>query len=296
MDSQQKEKPVVISADTSTKGGVFKFSYVNPKILGLLTVLLLMIGGVGTGVYLTQTPQKTTTQASLDKVDLSLQPAKSEISGGGGFTVDIFANANNNKITSATLSITYDPKVLDLKSITPRQFLPKVLLEPKISTGSAVVSLGTDGNSGISGSGILAVLTFQPKPGQSATTKIEFNQAATQINTLGNTTTGTELNSAEVKINTIGVSAPQTVTASGLTTTNESTLSGKTEVSREETVEIKETEFDFNDDGQVNSVDLSLVYSAWGEPETDTQKKADINGDGVVNGLDYSKFLPYLKR
>lgn len=294
MDSQQKDKPVVISVENYNKGGIFKFSYVNPKILGLLTVLLLLIGGVGTGVYLTQTPKQGTTQASLETVNLSLQPAKSEVTGSGGFTVDVFTNANNNKITSVNLSINFDPEILELKSITPRQFLPKVLIEPEISTGSAVFSLGTDGNAGISGSGILAVLTFQPKPGISTSTKISFNEESTKINILGNPGSAVELNPAEVQINTPAGEDEQASSESAGLQPRETSSSANTASTQNSGT--GQAEFDFNSDGQVNSVDLSLVYSAWGEPETDTQKKADINGDGVVNGLDYSKFLPYLKR
>lgn len=294
MDSQQKDKPVVISVENYNKGGIFKFSYVNPKILGLLTVLLLLIGGVGTGVYLTQTPKQTTTQASLETINLSLQPAKSEVTGSGDFTVDVFTNANNNKITSVNLSINFDPEVLELKSITPRQFLPKVLIEPKISTGSAIFSLGTDGNSGISGSGILAVLTFQPKPGISTSTKIGFNETSTKVNILGNPGIAIELSPAEVRINIPGSENQQIASESASLQPQEASSPANT--GNTQSAGNDQAEFDFNSDGQINSVDLSLVYSAWGQPETDTQKKADINGDGVVNGLDYSKFLPYLKR
>jgi hypothetical protein len=103
-----------------------------------------------------------------------------------------------------------------------------------------------------------------------------------------------ELNSAEVQINTpAGEDEQASSESAGLQPQATSSSANTAEIQNTGT---GQTEFDFNSDGQVNSVDLSLVYSAWGKPETDTQKKADINGDGVVNGLDYSKFLPYLKR
>ena len=139
MDTQGKDKPVVISAENYSKKNIFKYSFLNPKILGLLTVLLLIVGGVGTGVYLTQTPNQKVTQATLATTDISFKPSQTQTEAGSNFNIDVFANANGNKITKVTLTIKYDPDVLDLKSILPRQFLPKVLIAPELASGSASV-------------------------------------------------------------------------------------------------------------------------------------------------------------
>jgi hypothetical protein len=50
--------------------------------------------------------------------------------------------------------------------------------------------------------------------------------------------------------------------------------------------------YDFNSDSVTNTIDLSVLYSAWGTPKNEAQKKADLNQDGVVNGIDYSMFVP----
>lgn len=264
-----KDKPVVISAESYAKKRIFKYSFVSPKILGILTVILLMVVGVGAGVYLTQTPRQTQTQATLQNSDISLKPSEIEVTGGSGFSIDVFGNANGNQITSAQLAIKYDPEFLELLSISPKQFLPKVLIAPNISSGSATVSLGPEGDSGISGSGILATLSFKAKKQPVPSTQISFEKDQTRINILGNSTSPlNELRSATIMINPASGSATP---ANGQT-------------------------FDFNSDAEISSTDLSILYSAWGNPQTDTQKKADLNGDGVVNGLDYAKFLPNLKR
>jgi hypothetical protein len=51
--------------------------------------------------------------------------------------------------------------------------------------------------------------------------------------------------------------------------------------------------YDFNGDNAANSLDLSIMYAGWGTPKNDQQRKADINKDGTVNGIDYSIFLPH---
>lgn len=277
-DLTPKEKPTVITS--SDKKNIFKFSFVNPKVLGAMTVLLLMIGGVGTGVYLIQKPQQTTSQASLSPVNLNLQPGEIKTESGADFTVDVFANASDNKITGADLDIKYNPAVLTLKSITPKDFLPKILVPPKIASGSASVSLGTDdGASGVSGNGVIASLLFTSNPATTAiSSEIAFNSSQTQVKIL-NQISGQS--NVVLGISKVSISPAK---AQAATTPSPSPIAQEA------------VGYDFNGDGQVNSIDLSLMYSAWGNPDGDTQKKADINGDGVVNGMDYSGLLPNFKQ
>jgi hypothetical protein len=54
--------------------------------------------------------------------------------------------------------------------------------------------------------------------------------------------------------------------------------------------------YDFNDDLAANSMDLSIMYAGWGQPKNDQQKKADLNKDGTINGIDYSIFLPFFNK
>ena len=291
MDTQGKDKPVVISAENYSKKNIFKYSFLNPKILGLLTVLLLIVGGVGTGVYLTQTPNQKVTQATLATTDISFKPSQTQTEAGSNFNIDVFANANGNKITKVTLTIKYDPDVLDLKSILPRQFLPKVLIAPELASGSASVSLGTDGNSGISGSGIIATLGFQSKEQASGETQISFDDSKTQINILGNpANSASNFESAKITIN------PKVAPALESTSSSQNPSGLPPADNQAGTSSAADSEaFDLNSDSQINSVDLSVLYGAWGTPTTEIQKKADLNGDGVVNGLDYAKLVPQLK-
>lgn len=49
--------------------------------------------------------------------------------------------------------------------------------------------------------------------------------------------------------------------------------------------------YDFNSDSKVNSLDLSFMYVNWGIPKPEVGSKADLNGDGTVNGVDYAMLL-----
>lgn len=288
-----KEKPVVITSEGNKKE-MFKFSFVNPKILGAMAVFVLLIGGVGTGVYLTQNRQQPTTQASLSQVDLKFQPDKIDVVSGQEFNVDVFAGANDNQINNVELSLKYDPAILTLKSITPGQFLPKILIPPKIASGSATISLGTDGNSGVSGNGVIAGLKFQANNSLSQSSgKITFDSLNTKISILNRSqeSINTNLGDVEVNIKTAGQADSQSAPAGALT----QSLSVAAKSPEASGAAKAADSSDFNDDGLTNSIDLSLMYSGWGNPETDTQKKADLNHDGVINGMDYSTLLPKFK-
>ena len=301
-DQTPKEKPVVITS-LSSKKPMFKFSLVNPKILGAMVVLVLLIGGIGTGVYLTQTPQQTTTQASLQAgVDLTFKPQGIETVAGNEFTVDIYADAHDNQITSTDLGITYDPEALTLKSITPGQFLPKILVPPDIKSGTAFISLGTDGNSGASGNGIIAGLVFEANlTASKSSSEITFDSEKTSINVLNRDAENAQDNfgNSQVNVNPAlptaenpAVIAPPTATSTAFT---EPEILDTPAASESATTTDAETS-DFNSDGLTNSLDLSLLYSGWGDPETDAQKRADLNNDGKINGLDYSQLLTDFNR
>lgn len=279
----QKEKPVVVTADYSRKS-FFKYSFVNPKFLGAMTVLLLMIGGVGTGVYLIQKPQQTISQASLSPVTVNFQPAEIEVEAGSEFNVDIFTLAGENKITGADLTIKFDPKVLTVKSIAPKDFLPDITIPPKIASGSASISLGTETSAGISGNGVVANVLFQVNDATAATsTTINFDSSSTQIKVLNRTSGGEADVFGTSKITIRQSTSPKVSDLPNPPVLDPNNSSPSAQIS------------DFNNDGLINSIDLSLMYSAWGEPDSDTQLKADLNGDGTINGMDYAQLLPKLK-
>lgn len=286
-----KEKPVVITSEGSKKN-MFKFSFVNPKILGAMTVLLLLIGGVGAGVYLTQVRQQATTQATLSGVDLTFKPAELQVAADSEFSVDIFISSKDSQITSTDLTVKYDPQLLTLSSVTPKQFLPKILIQPYIGAGSASVSLGTDGNSGVSGSGVIASLVFKVNSqNETSSGQISFDPVHTKINVLNRSDDANDsLGSAKITVGPAASPGADHSASSNPAPSENPSASPAQSPSNESSISP-----DFNGDGRTNSIDLSIMYSGWGSPKTDIQKKADLNNDGVVNGIDYAIFLPKFK-
>lgn len=289
-----KEKPVVITSEGG-KTPSFKFSFVNPKILAGMTVLLLMVTGIGAGVYLIQQPQQTVSQASsTNPVDLVFQPSEIQTDEGKEFNASIYAASNNNQITSTDLVIEY-PVSLTLKSISPGEFLPKILIPPSISEGSATISLGTEGTSGVSGNGVIATLTFQGNPG-SAATPIQIKLGTgTKISVLNRTPGAVvdNLGTANVLMGQpVSQTSPPPTQAQAPTPSVSTVLSSSNTTATASSESAQPASADFNQDGLTNSIDLSVLYSGWGTPNTDTQKEADLNSDGVINGMDYSMFLP----
>ena len=287
-----KEKPVVISSE-GNKTPSFKFSFVNPKILAGMTVLLLMVTGIGAGVYLIQQPQQTVTQAtSATPVDLIFQPSEIQAEEGKEFNASVYASANNNQITSTDLVIEY-PVTLTLKSISPGEFLPKILIPPSISEGSATISLGTEGTSGVSGNGVITTLTFQPNPG-SANMPVQIKLGQGTKVSVFNREPGLVKDNIGVATVSIQAATPNPSMSPSQTPTPSisTTLSIPQDTPVSSSASAQPTSADFNNDGLTNSIDLSVLYSGWGTPENDTQKGADLNADGVINGIDYSLFLP----
>lgn len=53
-------------------------------------------------------------------------------------------------------------------------------------------------------------------------------------------------------------------------------------------------EGDINQDGKVDLLDLSVLLSDWGKPNSEAMR-ADLNSDGIINVFDYSKLTKILK-
>src|SRR3989344_6803066 len=101
MDTTPGKEPVVFKSQNASKS--FK---VNIKILAGIFVFVFMVGGIGTGVYLTQRSQQLTSRASLDKVDLALQPSEISATASGQFQTDV-VDRKSTRLNSSHMSISY---------------------------------------------------------------------------------------------------------------------------------------------------------------------------------------------
>jgi hypothetical protein len=95
----------------------------------------------------------------------------------GQFKTEILIDTGTNKITATQLELSYDPKDISNVTITPGTFIknPTVLLKKVDPTlGRISLAIGINmGESGISGVGQIATISFMPNAGI-RTTKISF--------------------------------------------------------------------------------------------------------------------------
>ncbi len=270
MNGDSDKQPVVFKSTTPSNS---KF---NLKILAGVFVFLFLVGGVGAGVYLTQKPQNLTSSASEEKVDLAFQPSTKIATPSAQFQADVTINTKTAKAVAAEVYVKFDPEYLRLDSITTKKdFLDQELRAPRLASDSGSFIIGTLNPDGKTGTGILATLNFTALKNTSSPINVTFDAAKTKINVI------------EHSDNAKGALDPLAVTI-GQGVGNNASPSPSPHI---------DISYDFNNDTKVNAVDLSILYSAWGTPTTDIQKKADTHPagspDGSVNGLDYSAFLPH---
>lgn len=182
------------------------------RIITTILGIFILAGAVATGSYLVQQNQKTRTRAG--GVILSLSSNNQSPQVGSTFTVALAIDTGGTGVSGADIKINYDPNALTATQIQAGTFLPTVLSNGQISSGSAKIILGTNVDSSgphpATGVSTLAQVTFTVKaPG---TTTISYDPA-TIVTTLGQTTNsvGTK-NSLQITIPT-----PTPVPIPGLT-------------------------------------------------------------------------------
>ena len=104
---------------------------------------------------------------------LSIRPTNGPIFVGQDTRVDVLVS-NVDDLAEGTLTLTYDPKVLEFRQALEGEFLKRdgaatVMTEVNPMTGTVVVRLKrSEGAKGVSGAGVLATLAFIGKgPGLS---------------------------------------------------------------------------------------------------------------------------------
>lgn len=132
--------------------------------------LLLILVLIGTVVFLlalsintTQTPQETTVIATPSPAQTVLS-LSSPVATGAGKQIDVNINTGNNKVTAVQLELEYNPDELTNVDIEPASFFenPVVLFKTiNEKDGRVSIAFGVPpGQSGVTGSGTVANLTF----------------------------------------------------------------------------------------------------------------------------------------
>lgn len=309
----QAPTAVVIKNDQSTPSSIKIPASSNTKVILTGLLMLLLVSGIGVGVFLARNRTQLSSQAAAN-VGLGFNPAQIDTQLDQTFEATVTIDTSDQSVTGTELHISYDPQLFILESFEKGTFLPNSVGQSEIDNGSANITLipNLSNLSPGKGKGDLAFLKFKVIRTSTTPAEISVDKTKTQIsaegqdnNALGTTTKmivnfGTDATaspspgsslapspSAGTTTSTLPSPTPVASTPGGIISSANPSASPLPSPSSR--VDPKK---DFNGDGKVNSVDLSFMYSAWGTPKTEAHKKADLNLDGVVNGIDYSLFLP----
>ncbi len=260
---------------------------VSPKTVKTLLaglMMMILVSGVGVGVYLVGQKQQLNPKASDQGIDLVITPAQLTKKPDEEFQVTVGVDPKGQGLTGVELYISYKAEDLLLESIDKGQVLTTVGSPSKIGPGTGSITLLSSTTPPTTG-GTLAVLKFKALKLTTGSdiavdsTKTQISTPKENTNALGTTKKSTVIIANEAAA--VPSIQPIIATPSASIQPTEATSSSSV--------------YDFNNDTMINSIDLSVMYSGWGIPKTDLQLKTDLNKDGVVNGIDYSAFIVHFK-
>lgn len=154
--------------------------------LAMLVVISFVFAGVFASVTGTKKSQDQRSQAATNSAVISLQPGQQDTRVGEKFTLALFLEVGDLRISAADITIDYDAGV-QLEKFEVTQALPVVLRAGAINAGQRTfsIALGSGPQTPVTGSPLLVTLTFKAvSPGSNT---VHFNQAMTQAAALGNT-------------------------------------------------------------------------------------------------------------
>jgi len=223
------------------------------KTLSAALGVFVLVEGLGIAVKLSQQKQTTKTKASVDLVDLSLSPDKTQAGAGEEITFAVGMNPHNYKVTAVDLKLTYDSNLFDLISLTNAGFLPTTLA----ATGSSITL--RSGVNPQTGAGVIANLILKVKANATGQTLVKVDPT-TQV----------------AGIDTNGQAVPTSI------------LGDIPEV----TIQFPLVKIgDANNDGKVDGADYTPWVLHYGETTANRALDGDFNEDGRVDGVDYSIWL-----
>lgn len=178
----------------------------------ILIIVLTAITAVLLAVALTQkkktptapvTPQKPQAQVPYahTTLEISSNPVPASTSSGISktFSADVMINTETDKVTAVQLELKFDPKAISNVDMKPGSFFTKpaeLIKKVNDKDGTVSYALGINpGENGVSGTGIVAIITY---------TEIGQTGTYTQINFLPKTLVSAEGNDKSVLKKSIG--------------------------------------------------------------------------------------------
>lgn len=146
-------------------------------IIQFIVLIIIALGILG-GIYLVGQRTNLKSKATLDGVNLSLQPAQITAAAGETKSIDIFANTNGKSVSAVELYIRFDPNQVNITAIQPSSLMPLVLKPSSVSGSDASITFGT--TSLFTGTGVIATINLQTKPAFNSSTALDFT-SQTQV-------------------------------------------------------------------------------------------------------------------
>ncbi len=219
--NQSPHDPIVVVKDdaASQKPSFFKriqapfskLSLPNKKMAGALVALLLVFG-VGVGVFLAQRQTQLRPRASENGVDLKLTPPAVSAALNQEFDLDLVIDAKQASASGAQVKLTFDASKLQLVSTTLRDHFSVVLSPVNATANSVEFVVGT--STPKTGTGTLATLKFKALANGSATVAFDQNNTIVTVTNLNDNQAG-DLTPSEVTIGAVAASPSPVVGAGG---------------------------------------------------------------------------------
>lgn len=140
----------------------------NPTSLeqkGIIHILaiFLLLAGIIAGIYLVQRTQIFKPKASVETVDLSLQPSRVTIAPGERFTLNVFVNTKNFSLTAAEIHVSFETQGnFSLEMVQPENILPVRLSIPRTTTEDGkhvmIITLGVNPDYIFKGTGVITTI------------------------------------------------------------------------------------------------------------------------------------------
>lgn len=146
------------------------------KLALTFLVIILLMAGIGIGVYLVRQNQNFREKAAPSS-SLILEASTSTPNVGDTFTVSSNIQTGTNQVIAVEMHITFDETIVEAQGATPGSFLSSPqFIGPAIDNNHGTLSYTVYVDSGVSGSqgdGTVAVFTFKSK--QAGNTTIAFS-------------------------------------------------------------------------------------------------------------------------
>lgn len=142
---------------------VFEFIHIKSrKDLPHLGIVVLLLLGIGIGVYLALQPQIFNKQAAeASVVDLKFIPGRLQVEAGKDYEAKIAINPKGNRVNAVQLSISYDPEVVSILEVKNAGFLPVELKINDDLQGNLNLIYGSTIESNAKEPGMLSAIKFK---------------------------------------------------------------------------------------------------------------------------------------